>query len=497
MRAFGDTAARAKVMIVDAARPSPFRPQGGNLAPGLEAVDPPAFARARPIRPRPARSRRTVQALMAPTPPRSPRCFARPASISATVFYPRPFAHPRAGLRAPVSPWHMSALSDQIVLVPADAVDDNAPPPQPLRQPRPMRDIGPDEAYALAIEQDTLNGYVGFVQAYPGHPLANRIWAIIRARREALAWMRALEMNTPPSYWTYLRRYPNGIYVFDAQRRLRRLGAAGPPPQDLAMVDFGDVPSPIPTNRCEYRGRLRTSAAIATPRVDRAAARLFRQSRASAAAARTGRHRLGSVAARRRAARGNAASAAGAASAAAGECQAGWSAAGCADRPACVPARTSPRPSDLVHAGGEPITAAARRYRPSRPGCSPGPAFNGPARRAARRLRQPANTEFATWQIVNRPPEPPAPVPGLHRPPPHPVVNRPPPLAAQQMVNRPVPPVVNWRLRHPLRTRLLPRLRRPQQVAAPPRPAAPHRRDQFRLRLPARQDLDARTASAG
>ena len=33
-----------------------------------------------------------------------------------------------------------------------------------------MRDIGPDEAYALAIEMDTLEGYIGFVQAYPGHP---------------------------------------------------------------------------------------------------------------------------------------------------------------------------------------------------------------------------------------------------------------------------------------------------------------------------------------
>ena len=45
---------------------------------------------------------------------------------------------------------------------------------------------------------------------------------MIRARREALAWMRALEFNTPQSYWTYLRRYPNGMYAFDAERRLRR-----------------------------------------------------------------------------------------------------------------------------------------------------------------------------------------------------------------------------------------------------------------------------------
>jgi len=105
-----------------------------------------------------------------------------------------------------------------------------------------MRDIGPDEAYALAIEMDTLEGYTGFVQAYPGHPYTQRVWPLIRARREALAWMRALEFNTPQSYWTYLRRYPNGMYAFDAERRLRRLGSPFAPPPDFAMMEFDDVP---------------------------------------------------------------------------------------------------------------------------------------------------------------------------------------------------------------------------------------------------------------
>src|SRR3954465_3177424 len=83
---------------------------------------------------------------------------------------------------------------------------------------------------------DTLEGYTGFVQAYPGHPYSKRVWAMIRARREALAWMRALESNTPQSYWTYLRRYPNGMYAFDAERRLRRLGAGGGPPPGVRYV---------------------------------------------------------------------------------------------------------------------------------------------------------------------------------------------------------------------------------------------------------------------
>ncbi len=140
------------------------------------------------------------------------------------------------------TPWHVSALGELIELVPPEAATASVPPPPPIRQARPMRDIGPDEAYALAIEMDTLEGYTGFVQAYPGHPYTQRVWPMIRARREALAWMRALEFNTPQSYWTYLRRYPNGMYAFDAERRLRRLGSPFAPPPDFAMMEFDDVP---------------------------------------------------------------------------------------------------------------------------------------------------------------------------------------------------------------------------------------------------------------
>ena len=150
------------------------------------------------------------------------------------------------------TPWHVSALGESIELVPPEAATASVPPPPPIRQARPMRDIGPDEAYALAIEMDTLEGYTGFVQAYPGHPYTQRVWPMIRARREALAWMRALEINTPQSYWTYLRRYPNGMYAFDAERRLRRLGSPFAPPPDFAMMEFDDVPMALVDEPREY-----------------------------------------------------------------------------------------------------------------------------------------------------------------------------------------------------------------------------------------------------
>jgi len=48
---------------------------------------------------------------------------------------------------------------------------------------------------------------------------------MLRARREALLWLRAVKLNTAASIWTYLQRYPDGMYVGDAERRLGRLSA--------------------------------------------------------------------------------------------------------------------------------------------------------------------------------------------------------------------------------------------------------------------------------
>ncbi len=250
MRPLADSPARAKVVMIDAMRPLPFRPQGKALARGLEAIDAPqgvliAYA--------------SAPGTVAPDQPGNYGPYATaiaemlrsPGTDLETVF-----THIRSRTHLTTegkqTPWHASALGEQIELLPPEAATASVPPPPPIRQARPMRDIGPDEAYALAIEMDTLEGYTGFVQAYPGHPYTKRVWAIIRARREALAWMRARESNSPQSYWTYLRRYPNGMYAFDAERRLRRLGAAGAPPPGFAMMEFDDVPMALSGEPVEY-----------------------------------------------------------------------------------------------------------------------------------------------------------------------------------------------------------------------------------------------------
>ena len=90
-----------------------------------------------------------------------------------------------------------------------------------------------EEAYAIAVERDTIQDYQAFLRRYPDHRLARRVTALLVARREAIVWRRTLARNTREAYWTYLRRYPNGPHAPDSRRRLARLSAPYAPPAAL------------------------------------------------------------------------------------------------------------------------------------------------------------------------------------------------------------------------------------------------------------------------
>src|SRR5262249_51840399 len=104
------------------------------------------------------------------------------------------------------TPWQASSLRAPVALVPTVAGTDAPARRNPLRAAGPMGDIDADDASSLAIEQDTLPLYAEFVDKFPPHAYAARVRAMLRVRREALAWMRALDLNTPAGYWTYVAR---------------------------------------------------------------------------------------------------------------------------------------------------------------------------------------------------------------------------------------------------------------------------------------------------
>ncbi|MFL5190582.1 MAG: caspase family protein, partial [Microvirga sp.] len=115
-----------------------------------------------------------------------------------------------------------------------------------VREVRRIEEAPADEAYAIAVERDTIQGYQAFLRRYPDHRLARRVTALLAARREAIVWRRTLGSNTREAYWTYLRRYPNGPHAPDSRRRLARLSAPYAPPAAFEEVIYEDLPPPLP-----------------------------------------------------------------------------------------------------------------------------------------------------------------------------------------------------------------------------------------------------------
>lgn len=258
VRPLAGVQARAKVVVVDGARALPFA-VGAKLARGLGAMEAPpgtliAFSAAPGTVGAEERADYGAYA-------KALAEMLRADGLDLGAVFMRTRVRTHASTEGAQTPWHVSALTDPIVLVsgaPAPGAQDptqSAPAPQVVkRSPRPMRDLGQEEAYGLAIERDDLPTYVEYVQSYPRSPYARRVWAQIRARREALAWQRAVQRDTPEAYWTYLRRYPDGVYAFDARRRLHRLAARDEPPAGFAPVEFSDVPPPLPDEPTDAYG---------------------------------------------------------------------------------------------------------------------------------------------------------------------------------------------------------------------------------------------------
>jgi uncharacterized caspase-like protein len=237
---------RVKIVILDAARQNPFG--GGNqpLAGGLALVDPmPSMAIAFNAAP----------GTVAPDEQGPYGAYATSLTemiAAGGLGLDDLFAR----LRLRVSdltqgaevPWYASQIDGPFFMTELAA---GAPPPPnvvPIADVRakPIRDFpSVDDAYAAALDRDSIDGYEQFLAVYPNSPYSARIAGMLAVRREAIIWRRCVTADTPPAYWSYLRRYPNGPHVWDARRRLAMLSAAYDPPPDFAYYDFG-VPPPPP-----------------------------------------------------------------------------------------------------------------------------------------------------------------------------------------------------------------------------------------------------------
>ena len=236
----------ARMVVLDLARANNFAQGGQPLAPGLALVDPEdgsliAF--------------NAAPGTIAPEeqPPYGAYAQAlsemmREGGLPVDEVFSRTRLRVNELTRGAVVPWHASKITVPFVFF------ERAPgAPAPLVSPqaraevarRPIRDFPAEEAYAVAIDRDTIPVYQEFLVAYPSSPQARRVRAMLAARREAFIWRRCVIANRPEAYWTYIRRYPRGPHIADARRRLALISAPLDPPAQFAFFEY-DVPPPPP-----------------------------------------------------------------------------------------------------------------------------------------------------------------------------------------------------------------------------------------------------------
>jgi uncharacterized caspase-like protein len=237
---------KAGIVVLDAARANPFAKDGSPLAGGLALVEPEpgmliAFnAAPGTVGPEEQGPYGSYAQALAEN--------LREGGLPLAQVFDRTRLRVNDLTKGGEVPWSATKLTTQLVFF--ERAPDAPPPAVPPEQTaavrtKPIRQLPANEAYAAALDRDTLQDYSDFVGAYPDDPMVPRVRVIIAARREAMVWRRTRFEDTPPAYWSYLRRYPDGPHAFDCRRRLAFLAAAFDPPPTFAVLAY-DVPPPPP-----------------------------------------------------------------------------------------------------------------------------------------------------------------------------------------------------------------------------------------------------------
>jgi Caspase domain len=90
-----------------------------------------------------------------------------------------------------------------------------------------MRSRPVEDAYSLAIEEDSVELYQEFLNLHGTDPLARRVRGLLAQRLHMVAWYAAITMNTLASYQVFLERYPASEYAATARRMLERARQRG------------------------------------------------------------------------------------------------------------------------------------------------------------------------------------------------------------------------------------------------------------------------------
>ena len=244
-RALGGLPGRAFMVMLDLAYDGPFGKQGQPLAPGLAIVEPELNTMI---------GFNTAPGAYAPIPKGDYGPYAqaisetfRIAGLPVDDIFARLRTRTAELSKSVQVPWNASRIDPNFQLM-ERAPDAPALPVSPAQRQesrnRPMQDFTEADAYAAALDRDTIQAYQDFLAVYPRSPYAKTVRGLLAARREALTWRRSAVANTPNAYWSYLDRYPRGPHAPDARRRLARLGAPLQAPSSFDAIFYDEAPPP-------------------------------------------------------------------------------------------------------------------------------------------------------------------------------------------------------------------------------------------------------------
>ncbi len=237
---------KALIVVMDTARENPYARTGNPLAGGMALVEPTSGT---------LYAFNAAPGTIAKTDTEAYGVYAqalaemiREGGLPVNTLFDRVRLRVNEASEGASLPWHVSKID-----VPFEFFEraEDAPKPAASHQVHSARYAKPirafddaQEAYFAALERDTLNGYIDFLDAYPDHRLAKRVQAIVASRREAITWRRTRNADSPNAYWTYLDLYPDGPHAWDARRRLDFLTAPRLPPPSYARFVYDDLPPP-------------------------------------------------------------------------------------------------------------------------------------------------------------------------------------------------------------------------------------------------------------
>jgi uncharacterized caspase-like protein len=232
---------KVRIVVLDAARATPFALDDPSIAGGLALVDPDDG------------SLIAFNAAPGTIAPESQGAYGAYAQALAEMIgqggLPLDEVFTRTRMRVAETtngafmPWNASKISAPFLF--REGTPDAANSQARAVLSKPVAELGAQEAFVVAEHRDTVDGYQSFLAAYPDDPLAPRVRATLAVRREAIVWRRTYLADTQNAYWSYLARYPQGPHAGDTRRRLTFLAAALEPPPTFAALAY-DLPPPPP-----------------------------------------------------------------------------------------------------------------------------------------------------------------------------------------------------------------------------------------------------------